>query len=106
VLELTGLLKTGSVNPAQLARITWPAGVWARAMHEAGWACLREDLLRAQMRAVLDVTLEFVLAHPGLGPAGTRACLPALHALTVSRLVGDAMDEKSRGELALAEFGL
>jgi hypothetical protein len=106
VLDLVERLRTGQVDPAQLAQITWPAGVWAQAVHEAGWACLREDRLRAQMRAVLDVTLEFVLAHPSVDPARTRTCLTVLHALTVSRVVGDAMDEKSLGELSLAEFGL
>ena len=106
VLELVELLRSGQVHPEQLAQITWPAGVWAQAMHEAAWACLSEDRLRAQMRAVLDVTLEFVVAHPTLTAAESRACMQALHALTVSRLIGDAMDEKALGELALAEFGL
>ncbi len=52
------------------------------------------------------MTLGFVLTNPGLSTVETRACMPALHALTVARLAGPAMDEKSLGELALAEFAL
>ncbi|MCD5316094.1 hypothetical protein [Kineosporia babensis] len=106
VLGLIELIKAGQVDAAKLSEVTWPAGVWSRAMHEAAWACLREGRLRAQMRAVIDVTLEFSLAHPELRPFQVRSCMPALHAMTVQRLVGDAMDEKSLGELALAEFSL
>ncbi|GAB6899029.1 hypothetical protein [Kineosporia succinea] len=105
VSELVERVRGLEVTPEQLAAVTWPAGVWSRAMHEAAWACLREGRLRFQMRAVLDVTLEFVIAYPGLTPAGVRCCLPALHAMAVHRLVGDVLDEKSLGELALAEFG-
>ncbi|GLY29665.1 hypothetical protein [Kineosporia sp. NBRC 101731] len=106
VLELIDRVRTGQVTPAQLAGITWPAGVWAQAMHEAAWACHRENRLREQMRAVLDVTLEFVQAHPDLSPAGIRECTAALHAMTVSRLVADVADEKAVGDLTLAEFGI
>ncbi|GAA3636411.1 hypothetical protein GCM10022223_63590 [Kineosporia mesophila] len=106
VLELIDRVRTGDLAPAQLSAVTWPVGIWSRAMHEAAWACLREGRLRFQMRAVLDVTMEFVRANPDLTPAATRAALAALHAMTVHRLVGDVLDEKPLGELALADLGL
>jgi hypothetical protein len=106
ILELVDQIRTKNITPEQLSNVTWPSGVWSRAMHEAAWACLREGRLRSQMRAVLDVTLELILAHPTLAPQDARACLPALHAMTVRRLVDDVADEKALGELALAEFGL
>ncbi|GLY28808.1 hypothetical protein [Kineosporia sp. NBRC 101731] len=106
VLELIDRVRTGDLTPAQLSTVSWPAGIWSRAMHEAAWACLREGRLRFQMRAVLDVTLEFALANPALTPVATRAGLAALHAMTVHRLVGDVLDEKPLGELALADLGL
>jgi hypothetical protein len=106
VVELIDRIRAEDVTPQQLSSVTWPSGVWSRAMHEAAWACLREGRLRAQMRAVLDVTLELLLAHSALTPLDARACLPALHAMTVHRLTEDVTDEKALGELSLAEFGI
>ena len=106
VIELIDRIRAKDITPQQLSAVTWPSGVWSRAMHEAAWACLREGRLRAQMRAILDVTLELLLAHPTLTPMDARACLPALHAMTARRLTADVADEKALGELGLAEFGL
>ncbi|MBT0768748.1 hypothetical protein KIH74_07410 [Kineosporia sp. J2-2] len=104
VRELIGQVRAGAITPQQLSSVVWPSGVWSGAMHEAAWTCLKEGRLRAQMRAVIDVTLEFVLANPRLTAVGTRACLPTLHAMTVRRLVADTAGEKALGELALADL--
>lgn len=105
VLDLVERVGSGLVGPAGLAGITWPDGVWTASMRAAAWTCLREGQLRAQLRAVIDVTEAFVQAHPDLPADRMRACMPALHALVVSRLVGET-GRTTLGELALAEFAL
>jgi hypothetical protein len=106
VLDLLESLRAGSITAAALSSVSWPAGVWSNAMHQAAWACMHEGRLRAQMRAVLDVTCEFLRSNPGLTPARVRGCLPALHAMAVGRLVADVLEGPALGELALADFTL
>lgn len=106
VLELINLVRDGGLSASRLAAVTWPGGVWSRAMHEAAWACLRAGRLRLQMRAVLDVTLEFVLAEPEADPVTIRAALPALHAMTVHRLIGDVLADGAGADLVLADLSI
>lgn len=106
VLELIEWLRSSPFSADQLASVTWPVGVWSEAMHQAAWACLHEGRLRAQMRAVLDVTHEFLRNSPALTPAAIRCCLPTLHAMVARRLIGDVLEPQALGELALADVVL
>ncbi|MGW6130741.1 hypothetical protein ACWFNE_12020 [Cellulomonas sp. NPDC055163] len=106
VADLCAALVRREVTLDRLARVGWPPGRWADAMHAGAWAAYGTGRLHAQLVAVLDVTAALVGAEPDPDPVLLRAALPALHALTVAAVVGDVLDAEPLAELHLGAAGL
>ena len=103
VVALQGRVGAGTLTLDALASVRWDAGDWAAAMHAAAWAAFTTGRLRAQLLAVLDVTSSLVRANPAASAGAMRSALPALHALTVAELLGDALDRETSTALRRAD---
>ncbi|MCL3863264.1 hypothetical protein [Actinotalea sp. K2] len=87
------------VRLLDLAQVRWAEGDWARSMHAAAWAAFTSGRLREQLLAVVDVTAALLRAEGRPDPVLLRDALPALHALTVARVVPDLLEPSVAADL-------